>query len=103
MRAYLLVDALPDDVLQVGSWLRGRPEVQAVHAVHYGHFNWLAEIDAATHLQVQLFVANTVRHHKGVEMVREVEQEQIPAILASEEAVPGITRPPDGARGAGSL
>lgn len=85
MRAYLLVDALPEDVHQVGDWLRERPEVAAVHAVRYGHFNWLAEIEAKDHLQVQLFAANKVRYHKGVEMVREVEPEQISAILASEE------------------
>lgn len=88
MRAYLLVDALPDEVHQVGAWLKERPEVAAVHAVHFGHFNWLAEIEAPNHMQVQLFVANKVRHHKGVEMVREVEQEQVPAILASEEPSP---------------
>ena len=103
MRAYLLVDALPDDVQQVGTWLKERPEVAAVHAVHFGHFNWLAEIEAPNHLQVQMFVANKVRHHKGVEMVREVEQEQLAAILASEERPPAAGRPTDRARGAGSL
>lgn len=103
MRAYLLVDALPDDVQQVGSWLKQRPEVAVVHAVHFGHFNWLAEIEAPNHLQVQLFVANTVRHHKGVEMVREVESEQLPAILASEEPLAAPPKGADRPRGAGSL
>lgn len=92
MKAFLLVDAVPDGVAEVGAWLKERPEVRALHVVHYGHFSYLAELEARDHISVQLFIANKVRYLKGVEQVREVDEDQLPAILASEERRHPLTK-----------
>lgn len=89
MKAFLLVDALPAHAADVEAWLRSLPEVEVLHVVHYGHFAFLAEIVGPSHASVQVFVTNKVRHHKGVEMIREVDEGQVPAILASEDRPAG--------------
>ena len=89
MKAFLLVDALPAHAADVESWLRSLREVGTLHVVHYGHFAFLAEIDGPSHASVQVFITNKVRHHKGIEMVREVDESQVPAILASEDSATG--------------
>lgn len=89
MKAFLLVDALAAQAADVQTWLRTLPEVSALHVIHYGHFAFLAEIDGPSHIAVQTFITNKVRHHKGIEMVREVDESQVPAILASEDGPTG--------------
>jgi hypothetical protein len=85
VKGYVLVDALTGEVDRVLESFASHPLVKARHHVHYGHFEILLELEGADPASITSFIVN-LRFRKGIEMIRQVSAEEVPAILASEEA-----------------
>ncbi len=81
---WVLIDAIPGRQKEVSATLANFALVHDQHTVHYGHFDFLVKVDGANHAEVQSFIASKLRFLPGIEAVREIGDDELPSVLASE-------------------
>ncbi len=81
--AWVLIDAVPGQEHRVLQFLDNLSHVHDRRLVHYGHFDFLVKVDGSNHAAVQGFIISKLRFAPGVENVREIEDNEVPSVLAT--------------------